>query len=693
VSFSQVKAILDSVLANWQADNGIPPNLTRHQTPNQPPFAWRTAAELQAAWGKGVPLIQPEMVGNGQGAQTNLVVDLRTGMAGRPRMPMGGPYLSAADLQVIVDWIDAGCHDGPQADNGGGSGGRGGADGGAGSGGGGRAGPQGNGLSTFDLHAYDVADSATLRGLAEERDSTPAFTFAAAPAAQTDPETVARRYLLHALESDRAPAFTAPEAGASARQFKVIGTETLPLTGTRTVKFRQAFHDIPVYGSLVTVELDEANDLVSLSSALGEPAGVSPVAKVSPAEAARAVDAKPPFDKLLKDIAPRLNFFFDRTRGKWRLVYIFEDVPVTKPREKKGRPEPVSPRYFDYVVDAHTGTVAAVLPRTPSMASEMRLGQDARNVTRQIRVETTGGRAILKDVENNIQTYDFGFRDPDIDDSRLPGAEVAEPWSADAVSAHANATSVALFLRRVLLRNNIDNAGGSMNSSVNCVVTSESDDGQQWFNAYWNGRQMVYGQIKNGDRLVSLSASVDIVGHEMLHGVTDSTARLEYAFESGALNESYSDIFGVMIANWPNPDPRGWEWRLGLGFARGGGPFRDMSDPPACGQPGHMDDYRVLPNTRRGDYGGVHTNSGIHNKAAYNVMTAADGQGVILVPREAAAIFYIALTQHLSRTSAFADSRRASLTAARTLFRALPVAELSRKIGAIERGFDEVGIG
>jgi len=83
-------------------------------------------------------------------------------------------------------------------------------------------------------------------------------------------------------------ALNAPEVNGTTSEFKTIGTETVPLTGTRTVKFRQAIGNIPIYGSLVTVELENDNSLVSIDSALGEPHGVDAVASVSPADAAKA---------------------------------------------------------------------------------------------------------------------------------------------------------------------------------------------------------------------------------------------------------------------------------------------------------------------------------------------------------------------------------------------------------------------
>jgi Zn-dependent metalloprotease len=190
-----------------------------------------------------------------------------------------------------------------------------------------------------------------------------------------------------------------------------------------------------------------------------------------------------------------------------------------------------------------------------------------------------------------------------------------------------------------------------------------------------------------------LAINLDIVAHEMFHGVTDATARLEYARQSGALNESYSDIFGVIVTNSDNPDTTKWNWEVGEGVLPGGRPLRDLSDPPRFDQPDHMDDFQVRPNTLGGDWGGVHINSGIHNKAAYNMLTAeADPRRLALTPLEVAAAFYLALTQRLSRTSQFSDSRRGVAASVLTLFRALPPAELAQKIGAVEASFDAVGI-
>ena len=124
------------------------------------------------------------------------------------------------------------------------------------------------------------------------------------------------------------------------------------------------------------------------------------------------------------------------------------------------------------------------------------------------------------------------------------------PWDENraAVSAHANATTVVSYLREVLRRNNIDNKGGRVVSVVNCVVKAdaEGDDGKGWKNGFWDGKRMVYGQDEFDGELRSFASNLDVVAHELFHGVISNTARLEYLYETGALNESYADIFGIL---------------------------------------------------------------------------------------------------------------------------------------------------
>jgi Zn-dependent metalloprotease len=552
-----------------------------------------------------------------------------------------------------------------------------------------------NGLRTFSLHAGNESDSPVTDSLRAERGSLHAFaTTNAIGLSEIDPETAARQHLRQALESRTLPQFTAPDVNGKESEFRSLGTETVALTGTRVVKFRQAYNKIPVYGSLVTVELDGSNELLSLNSSLGEPANVDPVARLSPGDALSRVRALAGDGAETPGTAPRLCYYYDAAADRWRLVYVFEDVPVRR-REGGGAGGPM-PLLMDYVIDAHTGELVAELPRTPSAdVSREEKGWDGlgRERTLLCMVADDGSRS-LRDDRRNVHTHDFRFQD--LDSGRLPGDFVGnppDPWDGAAVSAHANAAVVADFLRGTLLRNGIDNAGGPLVSSVNCVVAQESPDGRQWRNAAWVGTQMVYGQRSVGGQLRSYAVAVDVVGHEMFHGVTDRTSRLQYAAESGALNESYSDIFGALISNFDEPDMSAWSWEMGEDLEATGIPIRDLSDPARYGQPAHMRDYQNLPVTRFGDYGGVHVNSGIHNKAAYNLMTSrADGGGFLFDPRSLAILFYVTLTQQLSRTSLFSDSRRGAEITGRTLFRNDPPAVRDAKVSAISAAFEGVGV-
>jgi Zn-dependent metalloprotease len=541
------------------------------------------------------------------------------------------------------------------------------------------------------MHAADPADAPTFSRLRAARRSFRGFGLPdVADVASQDPETVARQYLAQSLESQDVPDFALAGATEATTDFKSLGTETLALTDTRTVKFRQIYNKIPVYSSLVTVELDKNNEFLSINSTLGTPENVSPIAKISPAAALQAA-LKRAGTKAADGLTPKLFYYLDRKNKRWRLVYIIEDVPVSKPQ--KGETASTLQLAMDYVIDAHSGALVAELPRTAS-ANEVD-AVDGLNVTRRIRFRVDdSGKKVLFDGTLNVVTHEFGFKDPEVRATELPGQSVTnppDPWLPEAVSAHANAAAVAVFLRDVVRRNNIDNRGGAMISTVNCVVARNNPLTQkQWLNAFWSParRQMVYGQVLHGGKLRSLAVNLDVVGHEMFHGVTNDSSRLEYQDESGALNESYSDIFGILISNRDKASIADWDFELGEKLVADDKPLRDLSKPSRFGQPEHMDDFLVT--TR--DFGGVHTNSGIHNFAAFKVFTSKSGGAFLFKPTELAAIFYISLTQQLTATSGFSASRRGVTLAAKTLFRNEPAATQQTRLGAIAAAFDAVGI-
>ena len=214
-----------------------------------------------------------------------------------------------------------------------------------------------NGLTRFNMHALDKKSERLFAALESERSGFAGFAGAATNVSDMDPESAARLYLKQALESDSVPGLTAPVADGVESEYRSLGTESIPLTGTTMVKFRQHLNKIPVYGSLVSVELDENNGLLSISSASGKPSNVSAVAKISPAKAMDIVKKAPGLKKALDGITPQLNYYYDADKSKWRLVYIAQDVPVRP--ASKGKTATRIPLRMDFVVDAQSGQLVA----------------------------------------------------------------------------------------------------------------------------------------------------------------------------------------------------------------------------------------------------------------------------------------------------------------------------------------------
>lgn len=212
------------------------------------------------------------------------------------------------------------------------------------------------------------------------------------------------------------------------------------------------------------------------------------------------------------------------------------------------------------------------------------------------------------------------------------------------VSAHYNGGKAYEYFVNTFGRNSLNGQGGTMISLVNVA----DEDGGGLDNAFWNGVAIFYGNGRTGFR--PLARSLDVAGHEMSHGVIQHTANLEYQGESGALNESYADIFGVMV----DRD----DWKLGEDVVRTSvfpsGALRDMEDPHNGGtslndngwQPKHYNERY----TGQEDNGGVHINSGIPNHAYYLI---AEQIG----KSKAEQIFYHALTKYLTKSSQFIDLR------------------------------------
>jgi Zn-dependent metalloprotease len=221
------------------------------------------------------------------------------------------------------------------------------------------------------------------------------------------------------------------------------------------------------------------------------------------------------------------------------------------------------------------------------------------------------------------------------------------------------------FFEAAYRRNSIDGAGMELISTVHY--------GRDYGNAFWNGEQMVYGD-GDGVLFLAFTGPPDVTGHELTHGVTQYTADLEYFGQSGALNESMSDVFGSLIKQWHHQHTADQaDWIIGqglLGPTINGIGLRSMKAPgtayddPQLGkdpQPGHMDDY---VDTYR-DNGGVHINSGIPNRAFYLASVAMGGHAW----EKAGKIWYDTLTgDALTPTIEFAAFAAATIGTATRLY-------------------------
>ena len=209
------------------------------------------------------------------------------------------------------------------------------------------------------------------------------------------------------------------------------------------------------------------------------------------------------------------------------------------------------------------------------------------------------------------------------------------------------------FYLELFGRNSLDDAGMALISSVHVGEADGSDRFQPMNNAFWDGAQMAYGD-GDGEVFRCFTRSLDVVAHELTHGVQSFTSNLLYRGQSGALNEHFSDVFGILVRQWrlqETADAASWligtEILVSAPTRRG---IRDMGHPGTAyvddPYPAHMDDIYTGP----ADSGGVHINSGIPNRAFAALAKALGGHAW----GTAGTIWYEAMLQ-LSRTSQFKD--------------------------------------
>nr|WP_240548377.1 M4 family metallopeptidase [Paenibacillus lignilyticus] len=337
-------------------------------------------------------------------------------------------------------------------------------------------------------------------------------------------------------------------------------------------------------------------------------------------------------------------------------------------------------------VDANTGIVLKKFSRLEQSApndSTSGWGRGYYGETRALNLALQGSEYYLSDKTKPMYHMENGIETGVIEtyDAENPFFPVNSPSPSfddpEAVDAHYFAGQVYDFYASRFNRNSLDGNGMSIISVVNAGAID---------NAYWDGYEIVYG---DGNELFEcLTCANDVIAHELTHAVTEYTANLEYSGQSGALNESISDIMAVVY------DDQDWSIAENAGVAGGSGVLRDLEHPERGipPQPSTMAGYENLPEDIDHDNGGVHMNSGIPNHAAYliakgiDALPALTGQGRSILGD----ITYMALTSYLTPTSGFIEARDSFVLAANDL--TLPEEQKNAVIEVVKAAWATVGL-
>lgn len=550
----------------------------------------------------------------------------------------------------------------------------------------------GIGLSGTTVLAEEQTDNATTEGISKE---DAAFLFLQTERAD-DTSTFSGKSVEQQIESAES-------------NFQII--DKIEDSETDKVHFRtvEMLDGVPVYGSEQTVAVDEDRQI---SNYFGD---VTPELDQSTVSTDPDLTEDESLGIVKSDIESNIGEVEEYDGIDSKLILYPEDEDYTLAYYVKASTSHPVPGYFHYMVDAGNGQIIhdfdalhkpsaemdesredsfpaddeedPELPEIPEMpdpedpdkfepadASGIDVFGNMHDFHSSREIET--GKHYLYDgaKADGIHTF-TGNRMPELAFLLLSGLigftgfEVESDsdffYDPAAVSAHINAEKVYDYYNDVFDRNSLDDEGMKLISAVHV--------GAKWNNAGWNGKQMLYGD-GDGNLMISTSGSLDVIGHEMTHGVIEHTADLVYEDESGALNESLADIMGAFIEDKEGDDL----WLLGEDIYMPSDPdvgLRDMKDPASMPMeltetgfyPDHYDD-RYLGDE---DNGGVHINSSINNKAAHLITDGGTHYDVTVEgigKDKAEDIFYRTITHYLSASSDFDDMRQAAIDAAEDLY-------------------------
>jgi len=467
--------------------------------------------------------------------------------------------------------------------------------------------------------------------------------------------------------------------------------------GYEHARFQQTFKGVKVFGGESIVHTNPAGKQIITDDfrqgiRLGD---VTPTLSES-AATSKAVGLRGGSKKLTAKPESELVIYRGKD-GKDKLTY------KVQLRQEDGTAQTSMPVYF---IDAKTGETVFSYDNLQTGAitgtlKTLYYGSPTGNT-----YQHTDGQYVLEDHVRKVATYDLRqgttTQNHFFDTDNVWGTNTTSSSLSFAATAHYAAEKTYDYFKNVHGRNGIDGNGGPLKNAgidgTTRFISSGVHYGSGYNNAFWNGSQMLYG---DGDGKTFLPfMSLDIAGHEMAHGVIQHSAGLIYSGESGALNESWADVFGVMVELYADGNVESADtWKIGEDIYTptvAGDAIRYFDNPHSAINAGYTSDdhpdHYAERYTGSSDNGGVHINSSIGNKVFYLVAKGGTHHRSNVTVKgigtaDAAKIWYKALTSYMTSSTNFAGAKTATLNAATALF-----GETSAQYTAVSQAWTACGI-
>jgi thermolysin len=485
-------------------------------------------------------------------------------------------------------------------------------------------------------------------------------------------------------------------------QLRLDREDTL-IPGRRHRRFTQMVEGVPVYGGDIARQTDAAGLTISIFGTLYEGVAIRTTPRLT-REDVQAILTRRTGVELGPQRLPRLVILPRDNEDAYTLVY----------EARVATPEDITL----YFIDAESGAIVDQRSDAQRQTAAVGIGTGVLGDRKKVQASSQGGAFVESDKNRPpvIETYDMrgnlartiAFLNGVVNLSATDLATDSDnEWTDGAnVDAHSYAGYTYDYYYKRFGRRGLDNANIRIRSLTHPVNRADSPLASDevlftyFVNAFYAGDGvMVYGEglppnfRLGGQQWDFFAGALDVVGHELTHGVTDYSSQLIYRNESGALNEAFSDIMGTAIEFFfqqPGPESGRADYSIGEDIATPGG-VRSMENPRLFGDPDH---YSVRY-TGDQDNGGVHINSGIANHAYYlaieggtNRTSGLSVQGIGRANREQMEkVFYRAFTQLLPSNATFSTARAATIQAARDLYGANSAAE-----NAVTQAWIAVGV-